>query len=115
MSSSGSCGRSKTQCKSCQQNQDGWCTWCKRSVDELYKQWEKNVKARERRKLKKRKYVIFEDGSKSMGDWTLNELFDKMCVEMDLHGKESVIGLFKKRCPVTGEIRGMKVELMKNE
>lgn len=46
MRMTGICIRSKTYCKECQQNQDGWCIWCNKSVDEIYRQWEKNRKRR---------------------------------------------------------------------
>ena len=63
--------------------------------------------------LSDKEYIIFEDGSKSMRDWTVGEMFDKMCVKLDLDDTESVVGLLKGRCPVTGEIRGLKLELMR--
>ena len=46
MRMTGMCIRCKTYCKECQQNQDGWCIWCNKSVDEIYRQWEKNRKRR---------------------------------------------------------------------
>ena len=50
----GMCIKNKTYCKFCHSNQDGWCTWVNKSVDEIYKQWEHNRKAREKRKLKQK-------------------------------------------------------------
>lgn len=47
-----SCGRSKTECKSCSDNDNGWCTFVDKSVDELYKQWISSRKSKMRRKLK---------------------------------------------------------------
>lgn len=45
MSNKGICIRSKTYCKICDNNQNGWCTWVDKSVDEIYLQWEKRRKA----------------------------------------------------------------------
>ena len=42
----GMCIRSKSYCKECDKNRDGWCTWVDKSVDEIYKQWERNRKRR---------------------------------------------------------------------
>lgn len=53
MSSKGMCIRSKTYCKICDNNQNGWCTWVDKSVDEIYQQWEK----RRKKKMYAKKYI----------------------------------------------------------
>lgn len=49
----GMCIRSKTYCKICDNNQNGWCTWVDKSVDEIYQQWEK----RRKKKMYAKKYI----------------------------------------------------------
>lgn len=53
MNNKGICIRSKTYCKVCDRNQDGWCTWVDKSVDEIYQQWEK----RRKKKMYTKKYI----------------------------------------------------------
>ena len=55
----------------------------------------------------------------SIRDKTLGEIFDELCVKLNENEmkykeeQESVTALFKGKCPVTGKIRGMKIELMR--
>ena len=47
---------------------------------------------------------------KSIRDKTIGEIFDELCIKHD--EKKSSKVLFKGRHPVTGEIMGLKIELM---
>lgn len=47
-----SCMRSKTECKTCGSNYDGYCIKVNKSVDDIVKQWKSSNRSKAKRKLK---------------------------------------------------------------
>ena len=47
-----SCARSKTECKTCRSNENGWCTFVEKNIDDLYRQWASSRRSRAKRKLR---------------------------------------------------------------
>lgn len=55
------CMRSKTECKTCDSNHNGYCIKVKKSVSDIVKQWKSSNRSKARRKLKQNESFFSEE------------------------------------------------------
>lgn len=67
-----SCMRSKTECKTCKSNKDGFCVDVEKNVDDIVKQWKSSQRSRAKRKIK--------DNASFFTEETINKIVE--CAEI---------------------------------